>query len=303
MSKKFHDEAAALDRKINYSKDWFVEGIKRIDQLALTNFKLLDLGCGNGEFSEIAKERYNAEVTCLDYSENHLEVVRQKGFETIRCDFDSDQDVARVREEYQGKFDIIVSFEVIEHVFDTDAFLGTAYQLLKKGGWLMVSTPNYGYVSYRIYSMLRGNLPVSEGHHIRFFNQRRLRQVLLLNGFDTIQDYSFGKTDYYLDRTIGVPVENHKIRAFLVNAAFKLWHLFNQRGDTTVSNLLLLANKAAVPSLGLNAATRNHIYSDLSEEEKQLVIQHLSFAYRKGLFNEHAGLMQFLRREQQKIRL
>lgn len=302
MSKKDHDNRAAKhSRSVNYQKSWFNHGLDILEKTNLRNFTMMDMGCGNGEFSEMARERFGADVTCLDYAEAHMERVKGLGFKTIKCDFDSREDVEMVNNTCKGRFDVIVSFEVIEHIFDVETFLSTAHNLLKANGTLIISTTNIAYTGYRIYSMFRGNLPVSEGHHIRFFNQRRLRQVLILNGFDIVDDCSFGRGSYYLDRAVGEKV--FSMRALLINVLSRVWSLFTPRSSPSYfSSILLKAKKADVTPVGLDPRHREVIYEKIPLEEKKKVIERLLPLREKYFFDESPGLRRFIDDESETLK-
>lgn len=295
MSKKQHDEVSAINRVENFNKEWFVQGLQVIDSLNLfnSNTKYLDLGCGNGEFLELINSKYKVQGVGADYSENHLKIVHNKGFETCSCNFDNENEIENLINKYQNAFDIITSFEVIEHIFDLDAFLTTIWRLLKKDGKLIISTPNVACISYRIYSMFRGNIPVSEGHHIRFFSPKRLHQTLLLNGFDNRLEYNFGKSEYYLDRAKG---ENtRKIRAKIIKLTFKVLHFLTKTSSPNYySNLLFVASKSEILPIGLDPTHRNKLYNEYNETEKSKIIENL-YKYRKQyFFDEHPGLRNFI---------
>ena len=243
MSKKQHDEAAGELRTLNYDKIWFKKAIELLKSTGHRGFTMLDMGCGNAEFSELAKKHFEATVTCLDYADSHLERVREGGFETVRCNFDDGADVEHVVEEYAGRYDVISSLEVIEHIFDIDTYLATAYSLIKTGGLLLISTPNIAYRSFRLYSIFCGNLPVSEGHHIRFFNRRRMEQALILNGFDHLQYHGFGQGDFYLDRVVGE--RTRSLKGIALRVVFKLWGLLSWKSlPSHYSGLMFLAVKS-----------------------------------------------------------
>jgi len=296
MSKKQHDEAAGVARVLDYKKSWFLNGIKVLEKLNRRDFTMLDMGCGNAEFSELVTRNFDARVTCLDYADSHLERVRKSGFETIQCNFDNQEDVGDLTAQHAGSFDLISSLEVIEHVFDVDTYLATAYSLLKPGGLLLISTPNVAYRSYRMYSMFCGNLPVSEGHHIRFFNRRRMEQTLILNGFDQMQYHGFGQGDFYLDRAIGE--QTRSLRGIVLRLLFKLWGVLSWKSlPSYYSGLMFLAVKCERKPVGLDPTVRDYLYPRLTSEEKSMVMKRLLPLRISGFFDEHPGLRDFIDQE------
>lgn len=101
----------------------------------ITERKLLDAGCGTGWFSKAAVER-GAIVTSMDIGENLLEQVSRK------CN--SQRVVGSILNIPfpDETFDIVMSSEVIEHVPDPDKAIVELFRVLKKGGTLILTTPN-----------------------------------------------------------------------------------------------------------------------------------------------------------------
>jgi SAM-dependent methyltransferase len=71
-------------------------------------------------------------------------IFRRRGCEYITCDFDGDVEVIiepgqplALPDDYA---DGVVSFQVLEHVWDLDQYLGECFRILKPGGWLLLST-------------------------------------------------------------------------------------------------------------------------------------------------------------------
>ena len=85
--------------------------------------RVADLGCGDRPYEPL---------------------IRAHGCDYIGCDLD---DAAEVRIQpgqplplADGSMDGVVSFQVLEHVWDLDWYLGECRRLLKPGGWLLLST-------------------------------------------------------------------------------------------------------------------------------------------------------------------
>jgi SAM-dependent methyltransferase len=103
--------------------------------------RVLDAGCGAGYGSaELAHEA--EQVTGIDRDAGALDYARANypmanlAFEQASCEslpYDS------------GRFDLVVAFEVIEHLEDWRGFLAETRRVLSPGGQFVVSTPNKDY--------------------------------------------------------------------------------------------------------------------------------------------------------------
>jgi len=100
--------------------------------------RVLDLGCGDGSFTlQIAHRIGSSDVTCVDINEMALKGARERGLKTVKHDLNafpypfSDQE-----------FEVIVSNQVIEHLFYPIKFLREVYRILKPGGYAVISTEN-----------------------------------------------------------------------------------------------------------------------------------------------------------------
>lgn len=97
--------------------------------------RILDVGCGPGFFMEVA-ERKGYDVWGLDPS-NYIVTVAQEKFGTRVHEGTLETAVFD-----NQSFDIIVSFDTFEHIYDPLSFLNAARELLAPKGILVITTPN-----------------------------------------------------------------------------------------------------------------------------------------------------------------
>ena len=96
--------------------------------------KLLDIGCGGGDFLlHISKK---CSPVGLESSPFALESVREKGMVAM------DQAIQDHAKEHAAHYDVVVSFQVLEHVADIRSFLNAALETLSSGGQLIIAVPN-----------------------------------------------------------------------------------------------------------------------------------------------------------------
>ena len=114
--------------KINYKKI-----LKKIKML-VKNKKVLDVGCGLGIFSyEISK--YASFVDAIDIDPNVLECSKKSN--NIKYILSSIENY-----NVNKKYDLIICLQVLEHIKNDKYVFKKIVNLLKKGGYILISTPN-----------------------------------------------------------------------------------------------------------------------------------------------------------------
>lgn len=300
MSKLEHDAAVAKLREqvSTFNKAWYRSCSDLLTTKHISNLRCLDLCCGNGEFSQILREKHGMDVVCADYIPFHLESAAANGYETLLVDVDADaSEVDKVAESHAGRFDLVVNLAAIEHVFNSDNLLRFAHTVLKPGGLLLVNTPNISFLSYRIYSLFAGNRPAGEGHHVRFWDFRFLQTNLFLNGFTVTDD---ARKFYALPEDAMLRAFRNRKRfaktvAWLFHGCQILQYVPFLRG-ICCDELTVLARKDALPlvtGFELNTVRRTVENCESQEVRKQL-IGRLIEARNKGWLDEHLYLSEFV---------
>jgi len=140
--------------------------------------RILDLGCGNGYVSAHLKD-FGHEVIGIDVAEDAIDVAR-KSHPNIRFERRSVLD-GGLKELLGAPFDIVVSLEVVEHLYRPQALFLESMSLLRHGGILIASTPYHGYLknlSLSLAGAWDNHFHVERvGGHIKFFSPATIRRM------------------------------------------------------------------------------------------------------------------------------
>lgn len=96
-----------------------------------------------------------------------------------------------------GAFPLVVSLEVVEHVFSPRAYVGRVHDLLDPGGHAIISTPYHGYLK-NLALAVTGRMDAHftamwEGGHIKFWSAATLGRLLRSAGLDVVRVARVGR--------------------------------------------------------------------------------------------------------------
>lgn len=155
---------AAPDRRYD---EWLAEAEGKVG-----SGRLLEVGAGSGAFSRAALRRgWTVEAT--EVSASGLRLLRETGA-TVHA---GDLPALRLP---AAAFDLVVSLEVVEHLAEPGSHLDELARLTRPGGFLLLTTPNFGGLSRRLLGM---RWRVIDPEHLGYFTAATLRQALELAGF------------------------------------------------------------------------------------------------------------------------
>lgn len=140
----------------------------------LANKRVLEIGCGRGGFScwMSAKGGPSADIVAVDFSSTAVKkgaaFAAERGITGVTWEVGDIQRIAHASE----SFDTVISCETIEHVPDPALAVRELARVLKTGGHLYLTTPNYLGTTglYRGYMRLTGRRFQEEGQPINNFN-------------------------------------------------------------------------------------------------------------------------------------
>ncbi|MCF7561766.1 class I SAM-dependent methyltransferase [Sabulilitoribacter multivorans] len=156
--------------------------------------RVLDVGCGNGAFAEIIKEKNKAEVWGIEYMKTHG-VEAHKKLDNVyigKCeDF-----VESLPDNY---FDVIYCNDVLEHLVDPYWVLEILKKKLSNGGIVISSLPNVRF--YKTFMRLLINKDwryedygVMDRTHLRFFTKKSIKRMYEELGFEVVKHIGINKS-------------------------------------------------------------------------------------------------------------
>ena len=157
------------------------ELLNTFEEFRKTN-KILDVGCGIGYFLEVAKER-GWDVYGTEYTDEAIQICSSKGINMQKGILSSGN--------YQNEeFDIITSFEVIEHINNPIDELTNFYKVLRKGGLVYLTTPNFNsLLRYRLKSEYN---VICYPEHLSYYTPKTLKKLFTCVDFKTKKIESTG---------------------------------------------------------------------------------------------------------------
>ncbi|WP_110114963.1 class I SAM-dependent methyltransferase [Bacillus sp. CGMCC 1.16541] len=149
--------------------------------------RVLDFACGSGfgsqSMAKAAKKRIN-EIVGIDIDGDSIKYANAHYYHPSVTFVQADA-VDPSLPEKLGQFDVIVSFETLEHIENEAQYMNNIFQMLKPGGTLVISTP---------FGSGRGK-PTLEPFHVHQLTEEEFKQLFT----------SYSQVDFYYQK--GVLVE------------------------------------------------------------------------------------------------
>jgi len=191
MNDKFYEDSKMFttDERFNLKFHLIenrIDNKRRVDYLKLrvNNKTILDFGCGNGGFLNGIK-KYCKSCEGIEKDINHYKKFKRDKLIKIYSDIS----------EVKKKYDFITLFHVIEHLKNPVKMLKHLSQLLKKGGKIIIETPNSNDALLSKHKVKEFLKFYYTSHHLFIFNNKSLKKLitkskLKLNLSEQVQRYN-----------------------------------------------------------------------------------------------------------------
>jgi len=176
------------------------------------NGKAIDIGCGNGKFIHMMNS-LGWQSEGVEFSPLAVDVCREAGLKV----FQGDVQAAAFED---NTFDLVSARHVIEHVPNPENFVREIARILKKGGQLLIQTPNSKALGRQWFGTYwyANDVP----RHLVLFCPANLRMLTERHGLQLITEKTVTTPKIilnswdYMTRNNGKPSKKRKIRRVLV---------------------------------------------------------------------------------------
>ena len=145
----------------------------------IANQNILDVGCGSGHLPE-QLANLGANVVGVDIIPPQIQ---PKSWTFLKTDLESEQWTFQLESSKIKKFDVVLAFDIIEHLSSPWNFLSQLKNLLTDHGRLIITTPNTN--SWERFLRPRTWSGVRDPQHKILFNRHSLTFLLQQAGFET----------------------------------------------------------------------------------------------------------------------
>lgn len=145
----FHEKTSVQKKIISKNNFTYRHILRFIDKYAVGKKSIIDIGCGAGTLCFYVASK-GIQVLGVDISSRAIEACKKS---SRRLDLDklAKFEIVNFPEEsVNGKFDLVIFTEVIEHLRDDKLALEKIFNMLNKGGIAIISTPSLNAPLYRL---------------------------------------------------------------------------------------------------------------------------------------------------------
>jgi len=146
---------------------------------------ILEIGAGIGSFCYLAKKsKFFSEIKAIEPSVENVKHARKKGLDV----FEGTVEKFRTKK----KYDLIVNFEVLEHLHSPKFFLKSIKKYLKNNGIIFLTCPNG--MGFDIQKLKEKSDSINH-EHLNYFNPKSIKILFEKNGYTIINVSTPGQLD------------------------------------------------------------------------------------------------------------
>ncbi len=192
--------------------DWYYMPWKWEHEITKKNLKggekILEVGCGGlGFVKQLQNEGYD--ITGLEMNEQSVFNGKQFSLKILN------ETIQEHSKNNLNRYDLVCSYQVLEHISDVNSFIQAQLNCLKIGGKLVISVPN----NNSFIKLTKGGLLNFPPHHMGMWNIKSLKSLISI--FDIKLDKIFYEPlqkyhlNWYVESTIEKRINNYLVTRIL----------------------------------------------------------------------------------------
>ncbi len=147
-----------------------------------SNMTCLEIGAIPGRFLVFFHREFGYKIEGLDFADNTEAFTRTMVANKIKDYKFIKKDIFKYSP--TRKYDVVASFGFIEHFDDTERVIKKHCSLVKSGGYLIITLPNFRYLQYAYHRLLdRENLDI---HNTSIMSLNKICKLVQAEGFMTL---------------------------------------------------------------------------------------------------------------------
>ncbi len=187
--------------------------LKLINSFQYKEKNLLDVGCGTGDFLQIAQQN-NWTISGVEPNEEARQIANAKTNNSV-------YNIKELLEFSKHSFDVISLWHVLEHLPNLEEQVSVLKSLLKESGTLIIAVPNYKSYDAKYYKNFWAAYDVPR--HLWHFSQESISKLFFKENMKVIKTHPMKFDSYY----VSLLSEKYKLGWMNIFNAFRIGFVSN----------------------------------------------------------------------------
>ena len=162
--------------------------LKLINSFSSEEKNLLDVGCGTGDFLQIAQQN-NWTVSGIEPNEDARQIANSKTNKSVN-------DIDHLLELPKHSYDVITLWHVLEHLPNLEEQVSVLKSLLKENGKLIIAIPNYKSYDAKYYKNFWAAFDVPR--HLWHFSQESISNLFSKENMKVVETHPMKFDSFYV---------------------------------------------------------------------------------------------------------
>lgn len=197
--REFFDALISEDWDSYHSEEWDETRRYEVAELfaRIQPKNIVDVGCGCGfHDQEMARYPFVEKVVGLDYSAKSIDAAN-----THYPHEKVERIVADLTKLDAGAYDLVVSWQVFEHLDDPRLYFDSAVKVLNRGGWLVIFTPNRMRLRNAIRRLKGQPVEYCDPQHFYEYVPAEIKKIAQGYGLEFADSFGYGMSGLrFIDR-------------------------------------------------------------------------------------------------------